>query len=318
MTNEELCTCYQNGEAEALEKLYNKNRGLIETIIKKYAALQDPDDLRQESFFAVMQAAALWDHSKGGNFATYCAYWIKQAVHRYVLANYGTIRAPEHLRGRIRRYNRVLNAYRLQFGRDPSDIELAAVLELSPQQLDNLKRDIVTLHTRSASEPVGEDGETELEEFIKDPKDPIEEALDRIQTEELHQAIEEELEKLPEREAEIIRKRHYEGATLKETAAALGVSPERVRQLEARAFRSLRKPAAARRLMTYFTDGGAYSAGLHNTGLSTFRRSWTSSQEAAIIRLEQDAARIRGQIRAMGIKTSYDDKKVFNGVPIVE
>lgn len=299
MTNEELCTMYQNGDPEALEKLYIQNRGLIEMIIRKYAALQDPDDLMQESFFAVRKAAALWDHSKGGNFATYCAYWIKQTVHRYVLANYGTIRAPENIRGRIRQYNRALNSYRLQFGRDPSTMELYAMTGLTPQQLEALKRDMVTLHTRSASEPVGEDGETELEEFIKDPKDPIEEALDRIQTEELHQAIEEELEKLPEREAEIIRKRHYEGATLKETAAALGVSPERVRQLEARAFRTLRKPAAARRLMAYFTDGGAYSAGLHNTGLSTFRRNWTSSQEAAIIRLEEIAERIRGNSRVM-------------------
>lgn len=309
MTNEELCTRYQTGDAEALEELYKANRGLIEIIIRKYGAFADLDDLRQESFFAVRQAAALWDHTKGGNFATYCGYWIRQAANRYVFTNYGTIRAPGHTRAKIQRYNRVINAYRVEFGRDPSKDELAAVLGLTLQQLDDLKRDIITLHTRSASEPIGdEDGEDTLQDFLKDDRDPIGDLLDRIHREELREAIEKELDAIPEREAAIIRKRYFDGLTLKETGAAMGVTPERVRQLEARAFRALRRPSVEKRLSAYFTDSGAYSAGLRGTGLTTFRNSGTSSPEAAIIRLEEIAGRFWEKWGVTPPKLSYAAK----------
>lgn len=292
MTNEELCKRYQNGDAEALGDLYAQNRGLIENAVRKYCALDDPDDLRQESFFAVRQAAALWDHSKGGNFATYLTYWLKQTLYRYVYNNYGTIRAPLHTRGRILRYNRAVNAYRVQFGRDPDAQELCYALDINPRQLEDLKRDMLTLRTRSTSEPVGEDGEDTLQDFLRDDRDQMGEVIERIHREELRAAIEKELRELPEREAAIIRKRYFEGLTLKEAGAAMGVTSERVRQLEERALRKLRRPAAARRLNVYFTDGGAYSAGLRRTGLTSFRNSQTSSQEQAIIRLEEIAGRI--------------------------
>lgn len=293
MTNEELCERYQDGDREALEAIYNQNRGLIETIVRKYGALEDPDDLRQESFFAIRQAAALWDHSKGGNFATYCTYWIKQTVLRYIYNNSRTIRAPIHILERIRLYDRTVNAYRVEFGRDPTNEELFFALDLTPQQLEDLKRDIITLRTRSTAGPIGEDGEETLEDFLKDDRDPIGDAIDRIHNDELHEAIEKELRAIPEREADVIRKRYYNGLTLKETAATIGVSPERVRQLESGALRKLRRPKAEKRLQAYFTDSGAYSAGLR-CGLHFFKDTHTSAQERAIMKLEEIAGRIWG------------------------
>jgi hypothetical protein len=139
---------------------------------------------------------------------------------------------------------------------------------------------------------VGEDGEDTLQDFLRDDRDQIGEVLERIHREELHSAIEKELEEIPEREAAVIRKRYFEGMTLKEAGKHIGVTPERVRQLEARALRKLRRPQAARRLNIYFTDGGAYSAGLRGTGLTSFKNSQSSSQERAIIRLEEIAGRI--------------------------
>ena len=287
MTNEKLCERYQDGDREALEALYNQNRGLIENAVRKYSALEDPDDMRQECFFAIRQAAALWDHSKGGNFATYCTYWIKQTVIRYIYNNSGTIRAPVHTRERIRLYNRTVNAYRVEFGREPTEEELRFALELTPQQLENLKRNMLTLRTRSTSEPVGEDGEDTLQDFLKDDRDQMGDVIERIHREELHTAIEKELQTLPEREAATIRQRYFKGLTLKEAGAAMGVTSERVRQLEEKALRKLRRPAVTRRLNAYYTDSGAYSAGLRRTGLNTFRNSLTSSQEQAIIKLEE-------------------------------
>lgn len=292
MTNEELCKRYQNGDAQALEDLYIQNKGLIESIIKKYSALADPDDLRQESFFAIRQAAALWELSKGANFATYCAYWIKQRAIRYIYDYSGTIRAPVHTRERIRRYNNTVNAYRVKFGRDPSQNELCFALDLSRQQLDDLRRDIMTIHPRSTSEPIGEEGEDTLQDFLRDDRDPIGDVLERIHREEVHRAIESELERLPEKEASIIRKRYFKGMTLKEIGTDSGITPERVRQMEENALRKLRRPAATKRLLAYYTEGGAYSAGLRRTGLNSFRNDHTSAQERAIIRLEEIAGRI--------------------------
>lgn len=292
MTNEELCKRYQNGDAQALEDLYIQNKGLIESIIKKYSALADPDDLRQESFFAIRQAAALWELSKGANFATYCAYWIKQRTIRYIYDYSGTIRAPVHTRERIRRYNNTVNAYRVKFGRDPSQNELCFALDLSRQQLDDLRRDIMTIHPRSTSEPIGEEGEDTLQDFLRDDRDPIGDVLERIHREEVHRAIESELERLPEKEAAIIRKRYFKGMTLKEIGADSGITPERVRQVEENALRKLRRPAATKRLLACYTEGGAYSAGLRRTGLNSFRNDHTSAQERAIIRLEEIAGRI--------------------------
>lgn len=308
MTNEELCELYQSGNADALGELYAQNIGLIEKAIQRYSGLEDPEDLRQESFFAIRHAAALWDHSKGANFATYCTYWLHQTARRYILNNCGTIRAPVHARERIRQYNRAVNAYKVKFGRDPSNEELCYALNLSKQQLEDLRRDMVTLSTRSTSAPVGEDGESTVEDFLKDDRDQMGEVLDRIHREEIHRAIERELEELPEREADVIRKRYYEGMTLKEIAANVGISPERIRQLEERALRKLRRPAPSRRLNACYSESGAYSAGLRGTGLKSFKYDHTSAQERAIMKLEEIAARMWENWGVTPQKMSYAAK----------
>ena len=302
MTNEELCTQYQNGDAGALETLYTQNRGLIEQIIRRYGDLAELDDLRQEAFFAVRQAAALWDHSKGANFATYCAYWIRQRARQYIGNNCGTIRAPLYTRDRIGQYRRTVNAYRVALGRDPGDRELCFALDIKQGQLEDLRRDMLTLNTRSASEPVGEDGEDVLQDFLKDDRDPMGDVLERIHREELREALERELDAIPEREATVIRTRFFEGLTLKEAGAAMGVTPERVRQLEETALRKLRRPAPTRRLQAYFTDGGAYSAGLRGAGLTAFRNDYASAQERALILMEDRTGRIWGNLPQNGGK----------------
>ena len=284
MTNEELCELYQSGNADALGELYAQNTGLIEKAIQRYSGLEDPEDLRQESFFAIRHAAALWDHSKGANFATYCTYWLHQTARRYILNNCGTIRAPVHARERIRQYNRAANAYRVTFGRDPSNEELCYALNLSKQQLEDLRRDMVTLSTRSTSAPVGEDGESTVEDFLKDDRDQMGEVLDKIHREEIHRAIE------------------------KEIAANVGISPERIRQLEERALRKLRRPAPSRRLNACYSEGGAYSAGLRGTGLKSFKYDHTSAQERAIMKLEEIAARMWENWGVTPQKMSYAAK----------
>lgn len=284
-TNEELCLRYKEGDPEALAALYDQNSGLIETVVRKYSALEDPEDLRQESFFAIRQAAALWDHSKGGNFATYCRYWLKQALIRYIYNYSGIIRASVYTLERIRIYRKTVNAFETEFGREPTEEELRFALGVTAQQLEDLKRDMLTIRPRSTADPVGEDGEETLEDFLKDDRDPISDAIDRIHNEELHEAIENELKAIPEKEADVIRRRYYKEQTLKQVAAGIGVSIEGARQIEEKALRKLRRPKARRRLQAYLTDSSAYSEGLRG-GLNLFKTDHTSAQERALIRLE--------------------------------
>ena len=124
-----------------------------------------------------------------------------------------------------------------------------------------------------------------MEDFLKDPADPIEDLLDRIQREELSNALLEEIHTLDPREATVIIEHFVNGKTLGECGALLGVSTERARQLKEKGLRALRKPKHERRLRAFFTTQGAYSRGLKGTGLSSFLLNG-SSQEQAIAHLE--------------------------------
>lgn len=288
VTNEELVAVYQQGNNDVLATLYMQNIGLIEVIARKYQAYAEHDDLMQESYFAVIRAAALWEPDRGASFAHYLTYWLKQVMQRYVDDNGLTVRVPVHQRSRMRQYERIRTSYKMQFGTDPSDRELCAALDLTEKQLEELRRDVHALRIRSTSEVVGgDDDDILLGDTIPDDHDHIDDVVDRIHKEELADAVWNVVDALPKREAEVLHGRYEKNLRLRECAADLGISVERVRQLEAMALRKLRKGKSAKVLSAYLTESGARSLGLRQTGLSAFRHNWTSSQEAAIIRLEQ-------------------------------
>ena len=288
MTNEELCAMYQSGtnKQEILEQLYTQNAGIIEKIIRRYRDIEDLEDLRQESYFGIMRAAELWKSEKG-SFINYAVYWIKQVVKRYIDNCGAVVRVPVNRRELIGRYHRCLNSYRLKFGRDPSEKELCALLELSMNQLEDLKRDLHALKIRSTAETVGgDDDDLTLEDTIADDGDAIGDVIERIHFEQLSACIWSEVDILPAGQRDVIRKRYKEGCTMKECGAALGVTPECVKSLEDKALRELRRPKHTKRLRPFFTESGAYNAGLKNNGLGTFER-YGSSQECAVMRLER-------------------------------
>ena len=287
MTNEDLVLAIQTGAGDRQELLYvlfKQNTGMIERIIQRCHCSEDPDDLRQESFFGLTRAVDLWDPDKEVTFITYACYWIKQALYRY-LENCGSVlRVPTHRRQSIREYYRAVRSFQNSLGRAPTEREIGAALGMKPEEIQAIKKDAQALTIRSTAEPIGEDGDV-LEDFLKDPADPIEDLLDRIQREELSNALLEEIHTLDPREATVIIEHFVNGKTLGECGALLGVSTERARQLKEKGLRALRKPKHERRLRAFFTTQGAYSRGLKGTGLSSFLLNG-SSQEQAIAHLE--------------------------------
>ena len=294
MTNEKIVAAVQSGtgdRAALLEQLYVQNAGMIEKIIRRYAAVEDSDDLRQESFFGLVKAAELWKPEKETAFMTYAAYWIRAAIHRYIENCSGVVRIPTHKRAQIGRYNKAVSSYRVRFGRDPSDRELCAALDITKDQLKDLKKDIQAARIRSTSEPIGgEDDDLTLEDTLAAAGDPIGEALERMQHEQLSAELWSCVDDLEPRESAVIRSRYgnEQALTLKECGENLGVSVERVRQVEAAALRKLSKPRYTKRLIPYLDDGTARSWGMRGTGVNAFER-YGSAQERLMMLIEERA-----------------------------
>ena len=289
-TNEELVTMIQDGSnvKENLERLYLQNIGLIEKVIRRYSGIEELEDLRQEAFIGMVKAARLWDPEKGANFSTYYLYWIKQTVQRYIDNCVGVVRVSVSQRQRIRQYNRIINEFRVKFGRMPTALELAAALEISSDQLEDLEKDIQALRIRSTSEPIGADtADLTLEDTLPACGDLIEDMIEKIQHEELSSELWLCVDELKPKQAACIRGQFKDGLTLKECGDALGVSIERARRLKEEGLRELRKPRFAKRLRVFLSDRTLYSQGLNGTSLTTYKRTGTSAQERIIMWMEE-------------------------------
>lgn len=286
--NEELCVMYQGGKKEVIGELYTRNAGMIEKIIRRYKGAEELADLRQEAYFGIVKAAELWKPEKGSSFINYAAYWIRAAITRYIEECSTVVRIPSHRRVLMGKYHRVMNGYRVRFGCSPSDRELCAALDISKDQLDRLRADIKASQIRSTSEVVGgEDDDVLLEDTLAAEGDPIGDLIERVQHEELSAELWSCVDDLEPRESAVIRSRYgnEQALTLKECGENLGVSVERVRQVEAAALRKLRKPRYTKRLLPYLNEGTAHRWSLSGTGFGTFNR-YGSVQERAMMRLE--------------------------------
>lgn len=287
MTNEELALKIQSEEnnSETIEQLYKQNTGLIWKAALALSAYEDPEDLSQEGYFGLITAARLWREDRGANFATYAAYWIRQAMTRYIECSGSVIRISANRRERIQQYKKAVSSFQMNFGRDPSSCELAALLGADRDQIEELRSDALALFPRSISEPIGSDGEITLGEIIQDPRDEIGDLLEEIQREELSALLWKLVDDLGGRQADIIRKRYKEGLTLKSCGEALGISIEGARQIEKNALRKMKRPGIKKQLRPYIDEETASLA--YHSSLGSFRRTWSSAPEKAVIRIEE-------------------------------
>ncbi len=239
------------GEA-AREKLIRSNLRLVISIAKRYRG-QGLNflDLIQEGNVGLMKAVDKFDPRQGNRFSTYATWWIRQAITRALSYKSRTIRLPVHMGERLRRVKQVSSQLERELGRRPEPEEIAEVLNLSPEQMERVLK--APTHTLSLEKPVGEDGESELGEFIEDEEVPP--PLDTVIDEELHGEVEEVLWKLPSRERRIIELRYGldDGMprTLQEIAEEFDLSRERIRQIEGEVLRKLRHPHFSRKLKAY-------------------------------------------------------------------
>jgi RNA polymerase primary sigma factor len=239
----ELARLKDEGDEEAKRRLIEGNLRLVMSITRNYTRADVPLlDLIQEGNLGLIRAVEKFDYTLGFKLSTYATWWIKQAISRALAEQGRVIRLPVHVADQVRKVTKTRRLLGQKLNRDPSLEEIATEIGITPervQELLDLVVDPVSLET-----PIG-DGDSMVADLIPDTsaQQPEAETADRARAFELSQA----LAKLQPRQRRVIVERFgLDGVrprTLEEVGANLGITRERVRQLEARALRELRAVA---------------------------------------------------------------------------
>jgi len=236
----ELAKRIEQGDLEAKERMINSNLRLVVSIAKKYQGQElSLLDLTQEGIFGLIRAAEKFDWRRGYKFSTYATFWIRQAIQRGLANRSRTIRIPVHIGQRERKIARAERELSARVGRDPTDEEVARAAELPLEQIQEVRAAARTV--TSLDRPIGEEGETALGDLLESGETSPEEEVEVTLREE---ALRRTVDELPEPERDVIKLRYgLNGAAdpqpLRETGRRLGLSAERVRQLESKALRQL-------------------------------------------------------------------------------
>jgi len=225
--------------------LIRANARLVISVAKKYIGRGVPFlDLIQEGNIGLIRATNKFEYRRGHKFSTYATWWIRQAVSRAVADQGRTIRVPVHMGDQLNRMRRVQMRLTQDLGREPTMDELAVGMETTPDKVENLLE--IARRPVSLETPIDDEGDSTFGDFVEDVNSPA--PAEEVATNLLHEQLKGALDRLPPREAQILRLRYglEDGRvyTLEEVGQAIGVTRERVRQLEAQALNRLRQSSA--------------------------------------------------------------------------
>lgn len=250
----ELRRLIEDGWA-AREHLITANSRLVISVAKKYMGRGVPFlDLIQEGNIGLIRATKKFDYRRGHKFSTYATWWIRQAVTRAIADQGRTIRVPVHMGDQINKLLRIQHQLTQRLGREPSVEELAEALDVPPKKVENMIQ--VARRPLSLETPTDDEEDSVLGDFIEDDEAP---APDESATYNLlREHLEEVLNTLPPREVRILQLRYGlldgQAYTLEEVGRKMGVTRERVRQIEAQALSRLRHPSVRRKLRDYLGE----------------------------------------------------------------
>ncbi|HEY44871.1 MAG TPA: sigma-70 family RNA polymerase sigma factor [Anaerolineae bacterium] len=239
----------------AREHLITANSRLVISVAKKYMGRGVPFlDLIQEGNIGLIRAAKKFDYRRGHKFSTYATWWIRQAVTRAIADQGRTIRVPVHMGDQINKLLRVSHQLTQKLGRSPTTEELAQELDVPPKKVENMIQ--VARRPLSLETPTDEEEDSVLGDFIEDEEAPA--PPEMVTQHMLKEHLQEVLHNLPPREVRILQLRYGlldgQNYTLEEVGRKMGVTRERVRQIEAQALSRLRHPGHRRKLVDYLRE----------------------------------------------------------------
>jgi RNA polymerase primary sigma factor len=235
----ELAKRIERGDLEAKDRMINANLRLVVSQARRYQGHGLPiEDLVQEGMLGLIRAVEKFDWRRGFKFSTYGILWIRQAIQRGLQNSGRTIRIPVHVAQRQTKVRKVESELNSKLGREPTDEEIAAVAELTVEEVAEVRE--LARNLSSLDQPVGDDGESALGDLLpSDRPDPSDEVAESMREQQVAEIVAE----LPERHRQVIELRYGlsggEPQTTRQIGKELGVSAQRVSELEAEALRRL-------------------------------------------------------------------------------
>ncbi len=236
----ELAKRVERGDLEAKEQMINSNLRLVISIAKRYQGHGlSLLDLVQEGIIGLIRAVEKFDWRKGFKFSTYATWWIRQAVQRGVANKSREIRVPVHIVEREQRMSRAERDLAPKLGRMPTEEEVAQAARITVAQVAEVRA--AARAVTSLDKPIAEESGTTFKELVAGEENEVDEAVTiNLAQEALHDALDE----LPDRERKVLKLRYglngeRAPASLEEIGRQLGLTRERVRQIEAKALERL-------------------------------------------------------------------------------
>ncbi len=286
--NETLVERIQSGYcvAENMRALHENNLPLIKKFIKPYAAYEPMEDILQESYFGLWEAAQRYETSENVQFITYAKFWILRSVRNYIEKCGSMMRIPGHKRQKMTCCRRVIERFEQERGREPANGEIAVLMGISPEEVREIRGYMQGVG--SLDMPLTEDKSLTLAETLQDGFDLESEAVNKIYAEysktELWKIVEQYTE---ERENRIIKDIFVSCKSMSRIAGELGISLDRVRQIKEKGLWKLRIGRARRELLKKFDIA---EAGVYRGGLTNYREQCFASivEQIVIRRMEAE------------------------------
>ena len=249
LTNEELVEHIQQGinVQENMTALYEQTKKFIYMIVKPFMKYAEPDDLLQEGFLGLHEAA--YSYRPGdAKFITYLPYRIRKCCIRYLENNSNTKRIPSHRLNEIRLFKQFCQAYSNEHGCSPDDKTIMKELELTEAKLKSIRKAIYEQNCISIYSTAPGTEDAALEDIIADPSNMEEDVEEKMFQEHERQVLDDAISELKESEQVVIRSRYWENQTQIQIAEEMNVTNSRIGQLERDALRKLKKMDRLQRL----------------------------------------------------------------------
>ena len=298
MTNEELVKLVQKGidVQENMEMLYKQNKSIIYYIVKPYAKMFEIEDLMQESYFGLYNAALKYNINSEYKFISYANKIIKFMILKYCKNNTYMNKIPDYIILLMSKYNKFIKEYENKYNIKPSDIEIIDYLDINYKQLKNLKKWIEESTTVSMQSKLTINEDQTLEDTIADELNLEEKVCENILHEQLKKELWNAVDKLPEKTSNIFKQKYKNNKKIKDIAKEQRISYQRIGQIEYEGLKILRQKENLKQIANeyYYNTSMGYKG-----SLKSFKENGGSVVERLVIKKIRDEKQILQTIESI-------------------